>query len=241
MSRNVKNTSKPSESKKPHCKVCFDAGKSESEYTSHWVRSLPDRNGRTTVTCPTLLANECNYCYEFGHTVKFCPVIKKHEKHKEHAEKKAKFVEIEKKKSKVQEKRPASVYAVLMDSDSEEETLKKVNKPAENYPILCENVKKIDVTLPKPKPETKTGWAAIVAKPVEVKKAEPVNRSGLVLLSDFIKEKPVVEEKKPAPWANKQVVVTKSWADESDSEDDVDDYDSYKAAFQLKEVEDDTW
>ena len=26
--------------KKPYCKVCFDTGKSESEYTSHWVRGI---------------------------------------------------------------------------------------------------------------------------------------------------------------------------------------------------------
>ena len=61
--------------KKPYCKVCHDAGKPESEYTSHYVRSMPDRNGVTTVTCPTLLCTECNYCYKLGHTTKFCPVI----------------------------------------------------------------------------------------------------------------------------------------------------------------------
>ena len=26
--------------KKPYCKVCHDAGKTESEYTSHWVKDL---------------------------------------------------------------------------------------------------------------------------------------------------------------------------------------------------------
>lgn len=62
--------------KKPFCKVCHDAGKKESEYTSHYVRSIPDCNGVTKVTCPTLLSMECRYCYKTGHTAKFCPDIK---------------------------------------------------------------------------------------------------------------------------------------------------------------------
>jgi len=38
---------------KPFCKVCFDAGKSEVEYTSHFVKSEPGIKGK--VVCPTLL------------------------------------------------------------------------------------------------------------------------------------------------------------------------------------------
>ena len=72
--------------KKPFCKVCQDAGKPESEYTSHYVRSMPDKSGKTNVTCPTLLATECRYCYELGHTTKFCPVIEANKKAEEKAE-----------------------------------------------------------------------------------------------------------------------------------------------------------
>jgi hypothetical protein len=219
MSRNVQAT------KKPYCKVCFDAGKPESEYTSHWVRSLPDRNGKTTVTCPTLLDTECRYCYNFGHTAKFCPAIKQHEKERETADRRAKYTEVEKTKPKVQEKRNSSVFASLMDSESEEEVKpsKKVSNPVENYPVLCAPVKNVE----KPIQEVKTGWAAIVAKPAEVKKPESAKRTGLVVLSDFIKVERKVEEKKavdvkPASWVAKIPVVTKSWADWSDSEEDED-------------------
>jgi hypothetical protein len=66
--------------KKPFCKVCFDAGKPESDYTSHRVRSLPDMNGKTTVTCPVLASTECRYCYNFGHTTKFCTVLEENKK-----------------------------------------------------------------------------------------------------------------------------------------------------------------
>ena len=54
---------------KPFCKVCFDAGKSDSEYTSHYVKSAPS-NG--VVTCPTLLNQSCRKCGQNGHTSGYC-------------------------------------------------------------------------------------------------------------------------------------------------------------------------
>lgn len=260
MSRNVKSTPvtkpKATDSKKPYCKVCFDAGKPESEYTSHWVRSLPDRSGKTTVTCPTLLDTECRYCYNYGHTTKFCPAIKQQEKERERADRKAKAEVVEQKKPKVQEKKSGSVFTALMDSDSEDEKPVKVSKPVENFPVLSAPVKKIEVELPKPKQDAKSGWAAIVAKPAEVKKVlEPQKRTGLVMLSDYIKTETKMESKKAdeammAPWSSKkQPVVTKSWADESDSEESEleepnfeDDYDPYAPyAFGDSAEQDDTW
>ena len=52
------------------CKVCKDAGKTNSEYTSHWIRNAPGPNGK--VVCPTLLKQECKYCKKKGHTPKHC-------------------------------------------------------------------------------------------------------------------------------------------------------------------------
>ena len=77
---NKSNSNKSSNGKKPFCKVCQDAGKPENEYTSHFVRTLPDINGNTIVTCPVLNATECRYCSQLGHTTKFCPVFEKNEK-----------------------------------------------------------------------------------------------------------------------------------------------------------------
>lgn len=59
---------------KPFCKVCFDTGKSEKEYTSHYVKNIPGPNG--TVICPTLLSLECRYCKTKGHTISRCPHLK---------------------------------------------------------------------------------------------------------------------------------------------------------------------
>ena len=53
----------------PFCKVCKDSDKSEAMYTSHWVK---DKQGK--VCCPTLLAQQCRYCNNHGHTIKFCKI-----------------------------------------------------------------------------------------------------------------------------------------------------------------------
>jgi hypothetical protein len=59
--------------KSPFCKVCFDTGKPESLYTSHYVNDVPGKKG--VVVCPTLLALECRYCKQTGHTVSRCNMI----------------------------------------------------------------------------------------------------------------------------------------------------------------------
>ena len=61
--------------KGPFCKVCFDTGKPESVYTSHYVRNVPGESG--VVVCPTLLDIQCRYCKKKGHTTSKCPILKK--------------------------------------------------------------------------------------------------------------------------------------------------------------------
>ena len=50
-----------------YCKVCFDAGKSEGEFTSHFVK-----NQFGMVVCPTLLSQNCFRCGYIGHTPAYC-------------------------------------------------------------------------------------------------------------------------------------------------------------------------
>ena len=90
------------QSNKPYCKVCHDAGKPESGYTSHWVK---DRNGKTV--CPTLLNTECRYCYKLGHTAKFCQVLAKNTQTNTQTN---------------TQKKPINPYSVLND-ESEEDLL----------------------------------------------------------------------------------------------------------------------
>ena len=77
MNSNFKNN-QTNNKPKPFCKVCADAGKTD---TAHFVRSSPDP--KSQVLCPTLLALECRYCSQTGHTVKYCALLKKNNKDNE--------------------------------------------------------------------------------------------------------------------------------------------------------------
>lgn len=68
------STNNNNNNNKPFCKVCADAGKTD---TAHFVRATPDP--KSHVVCPTLLALECRYCFKNGHTVKYCTVLKRNE------------------------------------------------------------------------------------------------------------------------------------------------------------------
>jgi hypothetical protein len=72
--------------KKPFCKVCFDAGKAD---TAHFIRKTPDP--KSQVTCPTLLALECRYCLQHGHTVKYCTVLQKQDRDRDNKNKRVIF------------------------------------------------------------------------------------------------------------------------------------------------------
>jgi hypothetical protein len=65
------NTTKTTNTKTPYCKVCHDAGRPESEYTSHYVKDQPGPDGK--VVCPTLLNQACRICQQTGHTSTYCP------------------------------------------------------------------------------------------------------------------------------------------------------------------------
>jgi hypothetical protein len=122
--------------KKPFCKVCQDAGKPESEYTNHYVRSLPDQNGNTKVTCPTLNNTECRYCYKLGHTTKFCPVIsEKSNRYKRDDTKK-----LQKPIEKAPQKKPNTSFDLLsIDSDNEDFPVANIDK--NEFPSLTSSKK----------------------------------------------------------------------------------------------------
>jgi len=81
MSYSMKSTT----AKKALCQVCKDAGKSEKEYTSHFVRDKPGPDGVTV--CPLLLSLNCRKCGKKGHTFKYCKVNTEKKKESRPAEK----------------------------------------------------------------------------------------------------------------------------------------------------------
>ena len=117
----------------PFCKVCFDAGKSEKEYSNHYVRSAPGPEGK--VVCPTLLSQQCGYCLNSGHTPKFCPVLAAEKAAEEKAIKQAARREALEKRE-VEKKTPTKAahslkktgFAAAFGSDSDSETEQKVSK-----------------------------------------------------------------------------------------------------------------
>jgi len=215
--------------RKPYCKVCHDAGKPESDYTSHYVRSQPDRKGKTFVLCPVLKATECKYCFELGHTTKFCPVLaakKKDEARREHAVKREEEM---KKEVSVRKDKPKSGFAVLADSSDSEDEKKPVAKVAtksvakevtikDEFPALS------SVVSTGAKPVTISGWASVAAKSAEEFQNEKYEEQ---LRVNSLKRQMPPTIKVPQP------TVRKSWADWSDSEDEEDEYEQvYQTAYQ---------
>ena len=77
--RTFSKFSQPEEQKK-FCSVCHKAGKTEREYTSHFIKSTPGPNG--IVICPTILSSECKFCLQRGHwaSEEHCPALREKKK-----------------------------------------------------------------------------------------------------------------------------------------------------------------
>ena len=238
MSRNVKYTKNSAPIQK-FCKVCQDAGKSESEYRSHFTRETRDPNSR--VVCPTLLALECRYCFKKGHTVKYCAVLKEKDRVHPPERKEARNKAVEKPKGKSTNK---NVFNVV-DSDSEEDVLahmgegiSQVNEefPALPTPSLTRNHTVSNNYVPAfpnsaltDTQGVSTNYLAALAKP-----APPAPKA----------------ESRPAPWASGVSKASKmdwaAWDSESEDEEDSISYDSYKPYYfsvgpANDEIEDEDW
>jgi len=242
MSYKVSKVTKVMENK-PYCKVCHDAGKYESEFRSHSVRSKPDYYGKTVVICPTLLATECTYCYKHGHTVKFCPVITANKKQLNKAQNLHLRQEAEEKDKKKKVSKPKSGFALLADSSDSEKEVKKVAKivpkpvAKSDAKIAVQSVIKMDEfpALSSAKKEVKpsviTGWAAITAKSAEQFQDEKIMQE--------IMEKSMKRMQPPIMKAKIVPQVKKNWADYTESDDyeeeEEEKYTQYKNPYDVEE------
>ena len=209
MSRNYNNQSS---SIKAHCKVCQDAGKTESEYSSHFTRESRDPNSR--VVCPTLLALNCKYCFQKGHTVKYCKELKKKERTAVHQLRRSEAPT----KSESKGIRANTNIFIALDSEDEAD-----DEPKENQ-VLTPEVQEQFPAMTASKPVlpqlVTTSYASVLARPFEAKAPES--------------KTPVAPRQAPkaapkaaprlAPWASKVATTVPSkmnWADmDSDSEDE---------------------
>ena len=203
MYRATATTAATSANKKPYCKVCHDSGKSEKEYTSHWVKDLSGK-----VICPTLLSLECRCCYQLGHTVKFCPV------------------NLNRKKQEERIAREAAKEARLGKEEARFAKEKEVKKPVNVYDLLDEDDESVDGSdadfevLDEPNVTT---WASIAAMSKETNEAamEAEPSSLLLHLTKNALEKEKEVKKQVTKEVNKHSIFKYSWADwPSDSEDE---------------------
>jgi hypothetical protein len=236
-----KNNSSNFSARKPYCAHCQNTGEPENVYTSHYPRSLPDRTGKTTVTCPKLQATECTYCYEFGHTRKFCPVIKKNQRAYEMEDRRNKAQEqqeLEQKQEKHQKQRNlAGGFAMLAEDDSdndEQKTKPQVKTVKEEWPALSVATASVatasvatasvaltrtqTIALPTVPPQNvTTGYAAMAAKPARVYSSQephtPISEYQVLNKGDRM-TKTETPDRKYVP------INQRSWLDEEDEEDE---------------------
>jgi hypothetical protein len=208
-----------------YCKVCADSGKPREVVSSHNVRDATGAN-----TCPTLAEQQCKYCKQPGHTVKFCKELE----HKNRVRSQNQS-QCEKQVVKTQPVlKPASApvaaknaFAALYDdAESGEETedaehdsrgcCVKEKEAEHNFPPL-KGWKNVTSLLPFATGLTRN-FAAVLQTPA-TNKTKPVKA-------------PSAPVKAPAPEI-KSIVLKGKWADqESSDEEDEDDEEEIKTPVQ---------
>ena len=203
----------------PFCKVCKDAGKSEAQYTSHYVKDRPGPQGK--VCCPTLLSLECRYCHEMGHTPSCCPVLARHkmeDKIEQRVQQKMTLIEVDG-FTRVGAKK------AWIETSSSKPTSKpeKVSQPRNAFAILEQEQVYDDASQVEEFPEFVTqkttqqpvlsGWAAVASAPTPQKVLDIPKKSHLGI--------PV----------SKTTGKKLSWADMCDSDFDSDDEDLEEPAW----------
>jgi len=196
--------------RKPCCKVCVDAGKTEKEYSSHYVKDL---NGK--VTCPTLLNQECRSCHKKGHTTSFCPTLKKQKEVQENSRK----LPVSAPKKETPAPRKSNVFAYL-DFNSDEDSDKEV----EEFPELVIAAAK-DPFEKEKRAEKKFSYASMAAKTQTEYKVEQVKETNT---TPFVDKKfqvkihrsfPEIAEGQPKSW----VQMCNESESEGDSDEEVED------------------
>lgn len=193
---------------KPFCKVCKDAGKTEVEYSSHFVKSEPGVMG--IVVCPTLLAQACTYCHRTGHTVGYCEALKKQQKIKNREQRIQNYESERVKIVEKKEAKPVNRFALLSEKD-ESKPIKVVSKPikVEQFPVLREIVTKTA------EPVT-VSYANMAAKPAKA----PIiaNSDKSCVCETYAISAPTVAEYVEKAYYRE--IVKKNWADWSDSDEE---------------------
>jgi hypothetical protein len=174
------------------CGVCKNAGKSEKEYTSHFIKSVAGPKG--IIVCPTILSAECQFCFQRGHWAneEYCPALKEKKRNE-------KFAESQSNANTNIHVKPAKTYASVSSTPIQQ----KINNVFEVFnqvPVPTAPVADMWPALPscvKPIAQTKTtntmSYATMAAKeaPLPKEKETPFVLENLKLTKrKFSKSKP---------------------------------------------------
>ena len=194
----------------PFCKVCQDSGKPENVFKSHFTRETPDPTSR--VICPTLLEQECRFCYKRGHTVKYC----KEAKNANNVRTQVKKVSAPAPRAQVPAQLTKNSFAAAFGSDDESDK-EDDEFEIEEFPELC-------CANTKPAPMS---FARIIPGTFDQLMAEKEQRHQQAKEKRDEKEMRaavnVIHSQTTAPTPFKRTIFPmKSWADDSDFEDEED-------------------
>jgi len=105
----------------PMCTFCKSIGKSEREYTNHYIHKTKSPN--SSFTCPELLKRVCLNCPGRNHTADRCPKINTVQ---------VCFTPEKKEKKNDEKKETKNRFAGLVEDDSDEETNVQDSNPPPN-------------------------------------------------------------------------------------------------------------
>jgi|LakMenEpi03Aug12_release.lakeMendotaPanAssembly.Ray.scaffolds.fasta_scaffold417324_1 hypothetical protein len=175
----MKNNS--TSTKKPFCKVCFDAGKDSAH---------PLRNAAGQTVCTYLLSLRCNNCNKSGHTTKYCKAPKKfiqqQQQHATDARMPAERMPAERmpavqmappkqekpKQEKPKQKSHFDAFQKLMQEEEEKEEQRESEELARRLKEIAHKTNFPDISEKKVAKKASdsilTGWSKIAGKPIKV-------------------------------------------------------------------------
>ena len=179
------------------------------------------------MVCPTLLAQECRYCHESGHTPSCCKKLERdnRERAKQDREcERAKRIEQARlqedaKKPQTQAAKFGGGFAALgFDSSDSDESPRARARPVEEFPALCSASRSLLLDSATPAAGSYASMATKSKLQFELEQSKKENERLRVQMQSLARSVPKVR----APKVYKPVA-QRSWADDSDWESDDDE------------------